>query len=259
MLSKTKHHLITGSRYPREQRTQRRPMARANGSTSRQHSCCSSQQTAAVPRNFIEGEEKSWKNSRNPPGMEICWEDERKVEIHRNCNFQRSYFKKWNVQSSDELLGMRTCLTVADKGHGEYGKPDTQCPFVRRPSGQPIRSEISFFPLDGRSSTTSSRARLERVGSRAVALIAGAVTVTFQMACPFLSRYLVHSNQSEPNRRGFVSSTNQPNHRHFIFHAPEEVYCIVACEKKLFRIFTRLYNNSIIVYLSIDYLHDNRI
>lgn len=85
-----------------------------------------------------------------------------------------------------------------------------ECPFARRPSGQPIRSEISFFPLDGRSSTTSSRARLERVGSQAVALIAGAVTVTFQMACPFLSRYLVHSNQSEPNRRGFVSSTNQP-------------------------------------------------
>lgn len=76
MLSKTKHHLITGSRYSREQRTQRRSMARANGSTTRQHSCCSSQQTAAVPRNFIEGEEKSSKNSQNPPGMEICREDQ---------------------------------------------------------------------------------------------------------------------------------------------------------------------------------------
>ena len=59
--------------------------------------------------------------------------------------------------------------------------------------------EISFFPLGGRSSTTSSRASLEQVGSQAVALIAGAVTVTFQMACPFLSRYLVRSNQSAPS------------------------------------------------------------
>lgn len=117
-----------------------------------------------------------------------------------------------------------------------------ECPFARRPSGQPIRSEISFFPLDGRSSTTSSRARLERVGSQAVALIAGAVTVTFQMACPFLSRYLVHSNQSEPNRRGFVSSTNQPpfhisRSRRIVYARTNAIVC-VACKNRPFKIFS---------------------
>lgn len=62
-----------------------------------------------------------------------------------------------------------------------------------------------FSPSVEGHPTTSSRASLQQVGSLAVALIAGAVTVTFQMACPFPSRYLVRSNQSalsERNQRG---------------------------------------------------------
>lgn len=130
MLSKTKHHLVTGSRYPREkQRT--RSMARANGSTT-----AGGTAVARLTRQLL-----------YPETLSRVRKNRGRRSTTRNSSQFSSILKSETprVQSLDELLGTRACLTVADKGHGEYGKPDTRSVLLLARASQPIRSERSRF------------------------------------------------------------------------------------------------------------------
>lgn len=69
MLSETRHRLITegsSSKYPREQRTRRRPMARANG-----RSTAVARLSGQLPyRNIVEGKNRE-RTRENPELIEI--------------------------------------------------------------------------------------------------------------------------------------------------------------------------------------------
>lgn len=123
------------------------------------------------------------------------------------------------IHGLDELFGIRTrVLTVSgQRGIRQANRIRRRaCPFAEEADRYVPRSRFSPS-TEGHQRPARER---ETRTSRAVALIAGAVTVTFQMACPFLSRCLdsTPTRAKSPNRgRGI-----RPNHRHFVFHAPEE-------------------------------------
>lgn len=125
------------------------------------------------------------------------------------------------IHGLDELFGIRTrVLTVSGQRGNKAGKPDTQKSVSFCRGGRPIRSEISFFPLDGRSSTTSSRARdSNESGCRTNCRCRYRYFPDGMPVSVTLPR--LHSTRAKsPNRgRGI-----RPNHRHFVFHAPEESY-----------------------------------
>lgn len=182
-------------------------------------------------------------------------------------------------------------LSMRDSRHGVLNRWRTKTPrgirtnrirgilYARRRRGRSRCSrEISFFPLGGRSSTTSSRASLEQVGSQAVALIAGAVTVTFQMACPFLSRYLVQPersvvlrNQSGVRRHGFFffSTLTRFFHESFVhrwtYYKRPEIFrfFVLVCPQEIFNCvaFSRLraYIRVSCIFFSYIFFNNQRI
>lgn len=112
-----------------------------------------------------------------------------------------------------ELFGIRTrVLTVSGQRGNKAGKPDTQKSVSFCRGGRPIRSEISFFPLDGRSSTTSSRARdSNESGCRTNCRCRYCYFPDGMPVSVTLPR--LHSNQSQVSKQRKRDSTESPPFR----------------------------------------------